>query len=233
MKIKAGQKLIDILRKKQKKKRQETKNVEENVYILSTSGKIGKEDFPICLSDYERQFLVEQIKNASNYLEFGSGGSTYLALTQTNIPNIVSVESDRNWIKYLEKWNVISSNKKRLTFMHINIGKTGDWGVPIEEDKKELYPNFSAAPFQKDTHYDVVFIDGRFRVACALSAVMADTPPNKILIHDFSIRQEYHCILNFLDIVDIADTLTLFKIKENYDKKLLLQTYNKYKYIYA
>ena len=227
MKIKIGQKVIDLLRKKQNKK--ET----NNIYILSTSGKIGKENFPICLSDHERQFLVEHIQNASNYLEFGAGGSTYLALTQTNIPNIVSVESDLNWIKHLEKWNVISSNKERLTFIHVNIGKTGAWGAPIEEDKKELYPNFSAIPFQNSTSYDVVFIDGRFRVACALSAIMAHIPPSKILIHDFSIRSEYHCILDFLDIVDIADTLTLFKVKEHYNKKLLLQTYNKYKYISA
>lgn len=198
---------------------------------MDTLGEIGEHHFPIQLSDTEREFLVQHLQGAENYLEFGAGGSTYLALTQTNIPHIVSVESDENWIKHLQEWDIISSNASRLTFMHINLGKTGQWGYPSEKDKKDLFPNFSTLPFQHQTDYDVIFIDARFRVACALQAISHSKKNVKILMHDFNSRPSYHCLLEFLDIVDTADTMCLFRIKNHYDTQKLSMLFEKYQYV--
>ena len=71
-------------------------------------------------------------------------------------------------------------------FQYINIGKTGEWGVPIENDKTFLFPSYSTRIFETYKDFDVVFIDGRFRVACALQVILNCNIDTKILIHDFN-----------------------------------------------
>ena len=217
MGIKCIQNLIDKLRGKNKK---------AAVYDNTS--------YPIRLTTNERNFLLSHIKNANNYLEFGSGGSTFISILETKIPKIISVESDNNWLDYLRKWDVIpqNENSKRLIFQYINIGKTGEWGIPTEEDKQFLFPDYSAKIFESDKNFDVVFIDGRFRIACALQTILNCNKDTKILMHDFNNRPEYHDILKFLTIVDTSDTMALFKIKENFNKDELLQMYEEYKFIY-
>lgn len=193
--------------------------------------------YPVALTDLEKNFLIKSISDSKYYLEFGSGGSTFLALTQTDIPFVVSVESDMDWLNHLRKWNCIVDNEKsnRLCFLHVNIGKTGNWGVPTEMDKKDLFPNYSMAPFATDkkTKFDAIFIDGRFRVACTMQAILNSDKNTKILMHDYTARPHYHVILQFLDIVDVIDTMVLFKLKDNISKKSVLDMYDKYKYDFA
>ena len=193
--------------------------------------------YPIVLSDLEKKFLIENVSGSKSYLEFGSGGSTFLVLTQTGVPLVVSVESDMAWLDHLREWDCIVANEadKRLCFLHVNIGKTGDWGVPTEMDKKDLFPDYSMAPFvtHAKTKFDTVFINGRFRVACALQTILNSAPGTKILMHDYTFRPNYHIILQFLDIVDVVDTMALFKIKTDVSKKDVLDMYNKYKYDFA
>ena len=191
--------------------------------------------FPIRLADIEKSLLVNVMKQTTNYLEFGSGGSTFLALFNNNIKNIVSVESDENWLNHLREWNIIKTNEenKKLIFKRINIGETGEWGIPINESSRDLFPNYSAQIFEEnlyDNNYDTVFIDGRFRVACTLQTILNCSKSTKILMHDFSVRPEYQVILKYLDIVDIMDTMCLFKIKDNINFDEVNNDYENYKY---
>lgn len=193
-------------------------------------------NYPIRLSENEKQFFINIIKNKKikNYLEFGSGGSTFLALINSNA-NVYSVESDLNWISYLECWNIIKQNKHRLHFKHIFIGETGEWGIPIEvENNKKLFPSYSKIIFEKlsDIDFDLVFIDGRFRIACALQTALKCLIGNsmQILIHDFNDRPHYHVILNFFNIIDTADNMVLLELKDGVDKDSILRMYEEYKY---
>lgn len=47
--------------------------------------------------------FMKYLNKCTNYFEFGSGGSTYVASELDNIKNIYSVESDQNWINKLNK----------------------------------------------------------------------------------------------------------------------------------
>lgn len=190
--------------------------------------------YPILLTDNEKQFLINTISSGKNYLEFGSGGSTFLSLLETKANAITSVESDNDWLEYIKKWHLISTSisQKRLTFKYINIGKTGIVGKPINEDNKNMWPSYSKQVFEEQNDFDVVFIDGRFRVACALQTILNCKKDVKILMHDYPIRPYYHCILEFLDIVDVIDTMCLFKIKENIDMNAVQKMWEEYKYIY-
>lgn len=196
---------------------------------LSTNPKL----YPIALTDNEKQFFLSQLSNVKHYLEFGSGGSTFLSLLESNVKTITSIESDNNWLDLLKEWHIISNNlENKIFFKYINIGEVGAWGKPINESKKENYPNYSKQIFEEQKDFDVVFVDGRFRVACALQTILNCKKDVKILMHDYPIRPYYHCILEFLDIVDVIDKMCLFKIKDNVNMDAVQEMWEKYKYIY-
>ena len=132
------------------------------------------------------------------------------------------------------EWKLIADNvnKERLNLLRIDIGEVGEWGVPLNEQKKDFYPNYSSMVFKDKQDFDLVFVDGRFRVACVCSSIIHCNQNTKILIHDFNNRPYYNKIIEFLDFVDTCDTLAEFKIKENIDKQKLLELYEESKFIY-
>lgn len=203
-------------------------------YIKKIKNKTGRSenDFPLRLSLNEKNFLTGCLIEAENYLEFGSGGSTFLAL-MSGCKKIVSVESDNNWIDNLKTFSLIQQglDEKRLYFEYINTGKTGEWGVPVEESQKELFPDYSKEVFEKfENDYGLVFIDGRFRVACVLQTILNCRKDVKIVMHDYNNRPEYHYILKYLNIDYTIDTMAQFSIKNNIDKNDVLISYENYKY---
>lgn len=195
--------------------------------------------FPLELSNHEIQFIISECVNVKSYLEFGAGGSTFLSLLNfKKISKIISVESDPNWIVFLKKWTIINKacEENRLHFEYVDIGKTGEWGVPIGGNGAEQkYPDYSSTVFKKEyvqnNSYDLVFIDGRFRVACLLQTVLNVPSTTRIMIHDFCNRPEYHVVLKYVNVIEPMDTLCLFKIKDNINKDEVLSDYHKYKFI--
>ena len=173
--------------------------------------------FSVRLSENEKEFFLRHIKDAKNYLEFGTGGSTFLTLLNSKA-DIVGVESDNNWLNYLRKWILIRKNERsgRLKLVHIDIGKTKGWGVPVDDSEKDKWPNYSSEIFKiiDAGKIDMVLVDGRFRVACALSTIIHCNEDAKIIIHDFNDRPEYHVLLDYLEITDSADTFAAFKVKK-------------------
>ena len=119
--------------------------------------------------------LQKYLNNATDYLEYGSGNSTLLALSSDNINSITSVESSSAYIaeNLLIKEVVSSAIKKGLlNFIIVDIGKTKKWGRPIDSSKAHLWPNYSLIPFLQKKDYDFVLIDGRFRVSCILNCIL-------------------------------------------------------------
>ena len=189
------------------------------------------DEYPIALTDKERAFLINNVKDSQRYIEFGAGGSTFLLLSSTDIPEIISVESDGDWLNELRKYPIISDNEnKRLKFLHIDIGQTGRWGYPLEKDKKELFPRYSSKVFESCEGFDAVFIDGRFRVACALQTALHCNSKTVVLMHDFPNRREYYCILEFFELMEQVDKMVLLKVK-GLSKKKVRGLYEHYKYI--
>lgn len=108
------------------------------------------------------------------------------------------------------------------------------WGAPANNDNRDLFPGYSSQPFQliDKSKIDTVLIDGRFRVACALSTILEchNNPGLKILIHDFWNRPHYHVLLNYLDESASAFTLGLFAIKKDIALDEVRDEYENYKY---
>lgn len=128
-------------------------------------------------SEAERKLFTSHILDTKNYLEFGCGGSTCLVLQVTNA-NIVSIDSDKKFINYLNKRCFKKlQDKSRVRFIHIDIGKVKSWGRPKNNSKYDSWPKYSSLVFNVlDKKFiesiDTVFIDGRFRVACVLQTLM-------------------------------------------------------------
>lgn len=191
--------------------------------------------FKFRMSIDEKKTFNKYIMNSKHYLEFGSGGSTLHTLLKSKT-RIYSVESSLDWINYMCKYLIINfSLKKRLFFYYADIGKTKEWGFPISNDSKEIFPNYSNDIFNSvdSNTLDIVLIDGRFRVACLLSVIlnMSSTEDTTILFHDFWNREKYHIVLKYVTEIERVDTLAVFRIKNKLDLSLVKRDYEIYKYI--
>ena len=78
--------------------------------------------------------------------------------------------------------------------------------------------------------YDLVLIDGRFRVACAALICLHPKYVKRICFDDFTSRPQYHVILPFIDILETVDTMIVFQPKVGFDRAALQELYETYKY---
>lgn len=182
------------------------------------------------MSSSEIKLFEKYLSNATNYLEYGSGGSTVFASKFKNIKKIKSIESDSKWASKIQKETKTEMN-------YINLGKTGECGTPVNLSTKHLWNKYSQTYSKKhlwptySQHYspefDIVLIDGRFRVASFLDICLKEGTPI-VLFHDFLNRPEYHIVLQFSRIVESIDTLVVLKINKNLNLEKVKELYKKY-----
>ena len=181
----------------------------------------------------EIKLLERQLAKCRNYLEYGAGGSTKLAAKTRTIESIVSVESDPIFVKdeVLTSVSVKHAiDNSRLRFLTVDIGPTVEWGYPLNSNKSYLWPNYALSPFMHGSEVpDLILIDGRFRVACAITAAL-EAPNATILIHDYSIREKYHFVEKFFEIKESADSLFKFKRLHNFDEHIAKKYLKHYLY---
>ena len=144
------------------------------------------------------------IHKATNYFEYGSGGSTLSAEKLENIKKIYTVESDIQWFKLLKK-KFKNSNKIKFLFIDLQ-SEPNDWGNPGKNSNQKDWINYSSQfgnlSDKEKKDIDLILIDGRFRVACCLKCFNGMDPNCLIIFDDFLNRPKYHEILNYFDIID-------------------------------
>ena len=185
------------------------------------------------MTNDELVFFRRQLSSCTNYLEFGAGYSTSLAVQEEKIKHITTVESDPHFWHELvnfDKGIEDAINIQRLNPVLVNIGLTKAWGYPADDSSIENWPEYAKSPFAFKSDYDLVLIDGRFRIACALHACINLPVDAKILIHDFFNRPYYKVLLLFLNEIHKVDTLGLFSIHEKNDKNLIKKAISLYEY---
>jgi len=190
--------------------------------------------YPFLMSEKEKTTFDEAINKSRHLLEFGMGGSTIRAL-QKSTAIIYTVESSPEWIAYMRKYLFLRFfQDRRLHVYPVNIGPVGKWGYPVSEDHRALFERYSSSIYQlvDSSLLDLILVDGRFRVACTLKAILSchENSCVRILIHDFWNRPKYHVVLNYLDVVIRVDTIGLFSIKDNVDLNSVKNDYEAYKF---
>lgn len=182
---------------------------------------------PIRMTDAETALLTRYLSRSRFYLEFGCGGSTALAL-QKSKGMVVSVESDAQWIaKLKESPDIMKAVQAgRLAFYHADIGPVGPWGVPKDESRLKAWKSYYTAPWTfRDFDYDLVLIDGRFRVMCALAAAIYVGPDTIVTMHDYGNRRGYFDIERYFDFVDQADKLIVMRKRPHINYKAWLHDF--------
>jgi hypothetical protein len=168
------------------------------------------------MTSAEIEFFESCLDQAQHYYEFGSGGSTKLAASMGL--NVHGVESDRRWLEQLQ-----AEVGEACKVNHVDIGPTKEWGYPVDLRAADQFPNYSRSIHTQDLPFDLILVDGRFRVASTLESIdyvlkKGDPASARIFIHDFWNREFYKPVLEFLDAEKTVETAGLFKIKANINR---------------
>lgn len=176
--------------------------------------------------------LMADYSRNRNILEFGAGSST-IALSKI-AKRLVSVESDKVLINELNK----RINNAQVSIYFANIGPVSTFGTPISIFKfrfQTKYINYHTKIFELpiiNTQFDVVIIDGRFRVSCFLNSLNYIAPPFIIIFDDYFSRREYQIIESFkLDLLERVDDCAVFYVKKDYRNKISNELLNEYKFV--
>lgn len=187
--------------------------------------------FPIpvepLMTDGEKESFRRALSVAEGYFEFGSGGSTVWAVAYG--VDVYGVESNSRLVDALQK-----ELGAKCHIEWADIGPIGDWGSPIDLRCEINFPSYSAAIRSIRNKIDLVLVNGRFRVACAMAAIMKISEQNnhdnaRIFFHDFWDRKHYHVVLDMLDLVDRVDTTAIFKISAATDLTKVKKIYDEFK----
>ncbi|MGD0960195.1 MAG: hypothetical protein ABSB19_10340 [Methylomonas sp.] len=177
-------------------------------------------DTPKFDSEQATAWFISKLLHCKTYLEWGAGGSTYLA-AQHHIP-FIAVESDQDFLHTLKEKIAADgfSEPDRQTFIYANIGLTKVWGYPIvigamSQKRQLLFKRYSDFPVihNPGPFPDLILVDGRFRVACALKAFKALNAIQHdwlLLVDDYVDRLVYHEIEKFGKLAGFVGRMAVF-----------------------
>lgn len=158
------------------------------------------------------------LANANFYVEYGSGGSTYLAAKLGKKFESYEVSPDFASLVQKKIQSSLEPSCYKSVVKVIYCGPTRSWGVPFPW----IINRFLYAKEMKsysDPHWlnsggnpDLILIDGRFRVACALKGVLALSEKDGwcMVVDDYADRKEYHVISQFVSLDKLVGTTAFF-----------------------
>jgi protein O-GlcNAc transferase len=156
--------------------------------------------------EFEEYLLFKDLcKNKKVFIEYGSGGLTIHLLKSGK--EVFTVESNGAFHNLMNSLNLVQKAEGRsLHSVFIDLGPCDQWGKPLTVEKESEWSRYYSEVWQhinpQRSKVDVVFIDGRFRVACCLYSILKVVEygwkDTLFLVHDFWRRKHYHEVLRFL-----------------------------------
>ena len=149
----------------------------------------------LTLPPAEAEALRAAYAEAETILEYGSGGSTVLAGEMAG-KQVFSVESDAAWTEMMRDWFKANPPKSQVRVIHADIGATVEWGHPADDSAWKRFARYPLGIWESGRmgQPDVVLVDGRFRMGCALAAALHTQKPIPLLFDDYTQRTHYHAI---------------------------------------
>ncbi|MEX3953212.1 hypothetical protein AB4Y40_36370 [Paraburkholderia sp. EG287B] len=162
------------------------------------------------------------------YFEYGCGESTIWVAQNTNA-KIYSIDTSKEWIDFVEN----RIDRKDATIEWVDCGELGQWGAPINYQKRQNFLRYANAPWANHQNPDIVLIDGRFRVLCFLTTLKLSNEGTKIIFDDYTNRPHYHIVEDFISRADTFGRQCLFIVpsKKNIDTNLIDQMIDKFEYV--
>lgn len=156
----------------------------------------------------EVAFFKDKIGKAQHYVEFGSGGSTVYA-SSIGV-RTVSVENDKFYARAVAK----KLHGMTVTQIVVGMGITREWGMPLFPSARKAR-RYVTAPWGAERFPDLILVDGRYRVACALESARRAHAANAttvLMFDDYSTRSYYHVVEAFLGPPQIVGRAAIFHI---------------------
>lgn len=184
----------------------------------------------IVMSQAEIALMQRFMESSDSYFEYGMGGSTCMAAKKVR-REIFAIDSDAGWVSKVGI-EIGDLSGKRIDLRHIDIGPTGEWGMPKTAPKggQGIFDNYSLAISRPGLpSFDLVLVDGRFRVACFLQAIKTQRSDTIFAIHDYTDRPHYHVIEEFARPVCVCEQLAIFTRRQDLDFVALDVVLQKYR----
>lgn len=141
----------------------------------------------------ELQVILRHLQGIDSYLEWGSGGSTFHFTKYARVA--ASIEHNEKWCASV-RHNLLAGGAAHVDYHCVPTSN------PMQIGGYDRY-----APYVNEVsklgreQWDVVFIDGRARVACAVRALPLLHAGSIVLLHDFA-RKRYWGVLKYYDVVE-------------------------------
>ena len=168
----------------------------------------------------EAELFERRVAN-STYFEYGAGGTT--ALASAIARSVTTVDLSAKWLE------TVASRAPDARRFHVDLGPLADWSYLTTTDRQEHWPAYAASLDRvaaADTN--VVLVDGRFRVACALTALIR-FPKATVLVHDWD-RTGYHVLLAHATILEATDVLVVLARRPDFDASAAGELLRRYAY---
>ncbi len=137
--------------------------------------------------DTDWELFRKALDSCQRFGEYGAGLST--GFVSQNYPcQVRSIESDREWAKAVRRI------APRAEVIHIDLGPVGKRGRPKSLNRAGLFHTYFDAVFEGGFSPDVILVDGRFRVACFLTALLKSPEGTIIVFDDYPWRPNYHVV---------------------------------------
>jgi hypothetical protein len=179
--------------------------------------------FQLTLPEEVAEALTAIYSEGVVVLEYGSGGSTFLALDANEENIIYSCETDARWLSELSSEIALRQLSHRFFPVFQDVGQTKEWGYPCFD--KQSYDEsrgiqFVQAPIlpwrvmqRHGVSPDIVFIDGRFRVASFLATYLNVSRPCTVVFDDYRDRECYHVVECILKPSGFIDRTAFFELQ--------------------
>ena len=171
-------------------------------------------------------FFINRLKKSDYYFEWGSGGSS-LQAANFGIP-FTSIDSDPYFIDSVRSSIAKNGFNNNNIFLYRDIGLTIQWGNPLyfssfflSKSRKEKFRSYSN--FTPKNIPDLILIDGRFRVACALKVYKYMMRRKKwtLCFDDYKKRKYYHVLNDFFLQKKYIGNMAVFSNPKKIDDFLL------------
>ena len=191
-----------------------TSEIAANTPSQSDVDKLAKPKFPMTFPKEVADFLRKTYREATGIVEYGSGGST-LHAARLGKP-FISIESDRKWTDEIQK--TVAGIGRRHQYSNvcwIDIGKTKEWGFPVDTQHHKNYWKYPLSAWTENTDFtpDVVLIDGRMRKACFCAALAMTKKPIRVLFDDYRKRTIYHEVECLIKPTSLIGRMAVFDVK--------------------
>ena len=167
----------------------------------------------------ERELFTRYAQGRTSYLEWGTGGSSDLFTRLIDGP-VYSIENFPQWCKAVQQAPYVACRiaEGSMKVLCVDTGPVAAYGNPKNVDDAPKFVDYVRGyeAFPKLRAYDIVFDDGRSRVAVAYQAYHLMDSDSVLLMHDYPTkdsieRQHYRDIEQYFKLVDIQSRLAVFR----------------------